>query len=243
MKNILITKVGRTMPPLASRRGDFEDWILAGMQVDKGQAKVVDVLEGDTPPSYDEISGVVITGSHAMVTDHEDWSEGIADWLPGAIERGIPILGICYGHQLLAYAAGGEVGDNPNGLEVGTVKVHLRTASKDDLLFGPFPNPIRVHASHTQSVLSLPPGAQLLASSAMDPHHAFVLGERAWGVQFHPEFDAEILIEYLRRDSRRLQTQGIDPEMVRRASTDTPYGPQVLKRFAKIVEEVAGPGS
>lgn len=77
----------------------------------------------------------------------------------------------------------------------------------------------------------------------MDPHHAFVLGERTWGVQFHPEFDAEILNEYLKRDSQKLQAQGIDPELVRRTSTDTPYGPQLLKRFTEIVEEVAGSDS
>ena len=58
-----------------------------------------------------------------MVTEHREWTECAAWWLRGAVERKIPTLGICYGHQLLAYALGGEVGDNPNGLEAGSEKI------------------------------------------------------------------------------------------------------------------------
>jgi GMP synthase (glutamine-hydrolysing) len=120
---------------------------------------------------------VVITGSHAMVTGHREWSERTARWLRGAVERGIPTLGICYGHQLLAYALGGEVGDNPNGLEAGAVDVHLNGAVQDDALFAGFPSPITGYVGHHQSVLRLPPGARRLASSAMDANQIFVMGE------------------------------------------------------------------
>ncbi|UCC87581.1 MAG: gamma-glutamyl-gamma-aminobutyrate hydrolase family protein, partial [Anaerolineales bacterium] len=107
MKKILIIKAGSSFPSLVSRRGDFEDWILSGMQISPDQAMIVDVCQAGPLPVYHAISGVVITGSHAMVTEHQAWSERTAAWLPGAIERGIPTLGICYGHQLLAYAMGG----------------------------------------------------------------------------------------------------------------------------------------
>jgi GMP synthase (glutamine-hydrolysing) len=237
MKQLLIIKVGETFPSLVSRRGDFEDWILVGMGVDINNWQILDVRNGGLLPPYDSIGGLVIIGFHAMVTDHEDWSERIADWLPGVVEEGIPTLGICYGHQLLAYAMGGEVGDSPNGLEFGTVDVFLNGTAGNDALFGALPSPIQGPVCHAQSVLSLPPGARLLASSAMDPHSALVLGDCAWGVQFHPEFDRHILVEYIRTYRRALQTQGNDPDLLIRDSRYTAYGPELLRRFSEIVRE------
>jgi GMP synthase (glutamine-hydrolysing) len=131
---MLIIKTGATLPTMAARRGDFEDWILAGLGTDVDRTMVVDVYNGDILPAYCDVCGAVITGSNAMVTDHHDWSERTAAWLRGAVERDIPTLGICYGHQLLAYALGGEVSDNPNGLEVGTVEVHLNGTARADRL-------------------------------------------------------------------------------------------------------------
>lgn len=237
MEKILIIKAGSTMPSLAARRGDFEDWISAGMGVDIKRAAIVDVRNGGSLPPYEHISGVVITGSHAMVTEHRDWSERTARWLRGAFERKLPTLGTCYGHQLLAYALGGEVGDNPNGLEAGTVDVHLNRAVQDDPPFSGFPSPIRGYTGHHQSVLRLPPGARLLASGAMEAHQAFVIGECAWGVQFYPEFDADITIEYIRRESQALGAQGQEPERLIRVCVDTPHGPDLLRRFAAVVKE------
>jgi GMP synthase (glutamine-hydrolysing) len=237
IEKILVIKAGSTMPSLAARRGDFEDWILAEMGVDITETAIVDVRNGALLPPYEHISGVVITGPHAIVTEHRGWSECTALWLRGAVERKIPILGICYGHQLLAYALGGEVGDNPNGLEAGMVDVHLNGAVQDDLLFAGFPSPIRGYTGHHQSVLRLPPGARLLASSAMDTHQVFVMGDCAWGVQFHPEFDADVTIEYIRRESQSLGAQGQEPERLIRGCEDTPHGPDLLRRFVAIVEE------
>lgn len=236
MKQKLIIKVGETFPSLVSRRGDFEDWILARLGIDINDWQMLDVRNGGSPPAYDSIAGLVITGSHAMVTDHEDWSERIADWLPGVVEQGIPTLGICYGHQLLAYALGGEVGDNPNGLEFGTVDLHLNGAAGNDALFGALPSPFQGQVCHAQAVLSLPPGARLLASSTMDPHSALVLGDCAWGVQFHPEFDRDVLVEYIRTYRQDLQKQGNDPDLLIRDSRDIAYGPELLRGFAHIVK-------
>ncbi|MCP4693269.1 MAG: glutamine amidotransferase, partial [Desulfobacterales bacterium] len=197
MEKILIVKTGETTPEILSQRGDFEDWIISGMGVEPGTVSVVDVVRGEDFPDYDAVSGVVITGSHDMVTDHLEWSERTAKWLPGAVDRRIPILGICYGHQLLAHAMGGVVENNPRGLEFGNTAVTLTGAARTDPLFKGFPSPLGVHASHTQTVRKLPEGAIHLASNAMDANHAFRIGECARGIQFHPEFDADIMIRYI----------------------------------------------
>jgi GMP synthase (glutamine-hydrolysing) len=196
---------------------------------------VVDVRNGVPLPARSDVSGVVITGSEAMVTEHHAWSERAAEWLRRVVEQGTPTLGICYGHQLLAYAMGGEVGDNPKGLEVGTVDVHLDGASHDDPLLAGFPGTFQVQAWHIQTVLRLPPGARRLASSAMDGHHVFSLGDHAWGVQFHPEFNADIMRDYFHRERTDLQKQGADPGRLIQECVDTRYGPDLLRRFAEIV--------
>lgn len=234
MDKILIIKTGSTMPALAARKGDFEDWILRGLGSGPGRAQVVDVCGGAPLPPPAEVSGVVVTGSHAMVTEHQAWSERAAAWLRGAVEAGTPLLGICYGHQLLAYALGGEVGDNPRGREYGTVEVRLTEAARGDALLGGLESPLRVHVGHVQTVLRLPAGATLLASSGADAHQAFVVGERAWGVQFHPEFDAQVTRAYLEANRRALAEEGQDPAALLAASGDTPYGGQILRRFAQL---------
>lgn len=237
MPRILIIKMGSTLSALAAKKGDFENWIQAGLGVGDGDRVVVDVQKGAVLPDYHDVSGVVITGSHAMVTDRRDWSEGTGAWLSGAVERKLPVLGICYGHQLLAHALGGKVGNNPNGWEFGTVEVHLTATAQKDALLGGLPTPIRVQVSHTQLVLHLPRGARRLASSKKDRNQAFVVGDCAWGVQFHPEFDAGVVREYIHHGREELLRQGQDPEELAARSVDTVFGGELLKRFAAIVTE------
>ncbi len=234
MRKLLIIKTGSTLLSLAAHKGDFEDWILRGLGNGPDRAQVVDVRRGAPLPPPAEVSGAVVTGSHAMVTEHQAWSERAAVWLREAMEAGTPLLGICYGHQLLAYALGGEVGDNPRGREYGTVDVHLAGAARNDALLGGLESPLRVHVGHVQTVLRLPKGATLLASSLGDAHQAFRVGERAWGVQFHPEFDAGVTRAYLEANRQELMEEGQDPAALLAASADTPYGGQILRRFAQL---------
>jgi GMP synthase (glutamine-hydrolysing) len=236
MRKIVIVKVGTTMSSLLSRKGDFEDWILSGMGICSEKTSVVDVSNAQPLPPHNTISGVIITGSHAMVTDRHDWSERTAEWLAGGVERSIPMLGICYGHQLLAYALGGEIGNNPNGREFGTVDVHLEEGAADDALLGGLPTPMKVHVSHTQAVLRLPASAKRLAYSNRDPNQAFVVNNCAWGVQFHPEFDSEIVREYTLGHSESLLAEGQNPTELAAASVDTPHGAEILKRFVAVAQ-------
>ncbi len=235
MKKTIVIKTGGSFSELVSRKGDFEDWTLAGMGIHSKDAQVLDVARRDTLPDYESIGGIVITGSHAMVTENHDWSQTLARWLPEAVEREIPILGICYGHQLLAQALGGEAGNNPNGREFGTVEIQLSPEAEHDPLLGHLPNPFQAQVCHTQSALRLPPGAEMLASSALEPHQAFRLGKCAWGVQFHPEFDAEATKHYITTYTRELTQQGVDPRHLLQNCRDTPESFRLLKRFSQIV--------
>jgi GMP synthase (glutamine-hydrolysing) len=226
-KPLVIFKVGSTYPDIAAELGDFEHWIASGLHGDAPPVVVVDPRAGDTLPEAAQVAGVIVTGSHSMVTDREPWSEQVADWLRGAVAAEVPVLGICYGHQLLAHALGGEVDNHPQGVELGTVEVERTAAADGDPLFATLPQRFAAQSAHRQSVRRLPEGAVLLAGNAFEPHHAYRVGQRAWGVQFHPEFSAAATAAYVRA--------------VGNPAAPAPFiGPSdaaasVLRRFAAVV--------
>jgi GMP synthase (glutamine-hydrolysing) len=230
VRRVLVVKTGTTLPELRPHRGDYEDWIAEGLGLPWGRIELASVYEGETLPEPCEPAGAVVTGSSALVSAREPWSERAA-----AVAAGTPLLGICYGHQLLAHALGGRVGRNPRGREIGTVAVELHAAARGDPLLGGLPAAMKVQATHVESVLELPPGARLLASSAIDPHQAFACAERAWGVQFHPEFDAEVVRIYLEVRREEIREEGIDPESLERAVEESPHGRRLLRRFAELL--------
>ena len=81
----------------------------------------------------------------------------------------------------------------------------------------------------------LPAAAGRLAESDADPHHAFRCGERAWGVQFHPEFDADVIAAYLAARREIIREEGLDPEALERGVRESPEGPPLLARFAALI--------
>lgn len=234
---ILIIKMRNSFPSIIAGHGDFDDWIIAGLDVDSSAIAVVNVFAGESLPEPSRLAGVVITGAHDMVTDRTNWSERTAAWIPVLIATGTPLLGICYGHQLLAHALGGTVGPNPKGGEFGTVETTLQGPAIKDRLFSGLPQRFQVQASHFQSVLTLPPGAVLLAASNDVPHHAFSIANSAWGVQFHPEFSREILTAYISKHEDTLAAHGFEPEALLRACTDTPFGREILRRFGQLMKK------
>lgn len=235
MKRVYIIKVGTTFAATAERFGDFDAWTAAGLGAMNLEIRSVDVLNGAVLPLPSACAGVVITGSHAMVTDRLPWSVAVEAWLPRVLAAGVPLLGICYGHQLLAQAAGGEVGFHPRGKEIGTVPVHLRDDAGGDPMFRGLPQTFAAHATHAQSVLRLPPEAVHLAFNSYEPCHAFRMGDCAWGLQFHPEYDARIMRDYIEAQAEELESTGRNVHEILGAVTDTPVAASLLKKFAKIV--------
>ena len=234
MKPLLVVKCGSALEPVRAQRGDYEDWILAGMEVPRAGARVADAQAGEELPAPGAVAAVVLTGSSAMVSAREAWSERVAAWLREAVAADTPVLGICYGHQLLAHALGGRVAANPRGREIGTVEVEALPAARDDALLGPLPERLTVQATHVESVLELPPGARLLAASRGDAHQAFAVGGRAWGVQFHPEFDAGVIRGYLEARREVLHREDRDPDALLAAVRESGHGRALLRRFAAL---------
>jgi len=232
--SFLIVKTGTTLPELVARRGDYEDWIREGLGVPLSRVRVVRVYEGAALPDPRGFAGVVVTGSSALVSEREPWSERTAAWLLGVVEARVALLGICYGHQLIAQALGGRVGANPRGREIGSARVRLDPASAGDPLLGGLGETLWVHTTHVESVLELPPGVRCLGGNRADPHHVVAIGARCWGVQFHPEFDADVMRAYLEGRRELLEGEGLDVGRLLAEVRGSSDGTALLRRFSRI---------
>ena len=229
---IALLKVGRTSDAVADERGDYDVWFREGLESD--DLVVLRVADGDPLPDPSLYGAVVVTGSFAMVTDRAPWSVASGEFLVRAIELGLPVLAVCYGHQLLADALGGTVDWNPKGRQIGTVDARLTDEGAKDRLFAGLGNPLVVQTSHRQVVTALPKGATLLASSPLDPHHAFRLRESAWAVQFHPEFDDEVARAYIQERAEAIVSEGGDPGALLAGVRRSSHGREILRRFGAI---------
>ncbi|RPD85419.1 glutamine amidotransferase [Luteimonas sp. 100069] len=234
----LIIETGQPLPSMR-RYGGFPHWIRVAAGLPEREAVVVDVESGAELPDAGGFAGVIVTGSGAMVTDRAEWSERSAAWLRDAAHAGAPLFGICYGHQLLAHALGGEVGPNPRGREMGTFEIETTAAAADDPLFAGAGPRFLAQTSHLQGVLRLPEGATLLARSSLEPNHAFRWGERVWGVQFHPEFSATHMRGYIRGRSGPLYQEGLDPVALVAGVRAAPEARAVLQRFVRVARTFA----
>jgi GMP synthase (glutamine-hydrolysing) len=237
-KALHVLQVGHTFPTTRARLGDFDQWTLTALSDGSSPlgvaVRVWDLADGADLPDPADCAGVVITGSHAMVTDELPWSVAVERWLPRVVDAGTPVFGICYGHQLLARALGGQVGYRAQGREIGTVEVTLDAAATVDPLFAGLPATISAHTTHAQSVMALPAGAVRLALNVADPNHAFRFGDTAWGVQFHPEFSVDVMRAYIVEQAVDLGDAGMDVHALVAGVHETPLAARVLHRFVKL---------
>lgn len=238
MKPILIIQTGEAPEPILGRLGGFAQWFRTAMRLQPEQVRAVRVDTGEKLPAPKDIAGAVITGSGAMVTDREAWSENTAAWLRGAMDAALPLFGVCYGHQLMAHALGGTVGWLPRGREIGTQPI-VRGRHGDGLLDG-MPVNFPAHTTHRQSVLDAPREARVLARSAADPHQILRYGENAISTQFHPEFSTRFMRAYLRNREPALVEEGFDVAALHREVQATPEARGLLQRFARMAMRRAG---
>jgi GMP synthase (glutamine-hydrolysing) len=220
MGTVTILQTGSTNLALRAARGDMGQWFRDALRAVGVQSRVWDAASGELP-LVDPGAVVIVTGSPASVEDRLPWSVATADWLWEAAQAGAAILGVCYGHQLLADRWGGTVGRARSGLEIGTQVVHR---DGEDPLFAGLPRELAVQQNHGDEVTVVPPGAVVLAGNPHSAVQALRLGERVWSVQFHPEVDEEIARAWV-------EEAGRDPAQVR----PTRAAASILGRFVSLV--------
>ena len=236
VKRLLILKFGPASPTFIRKHGDFEDLFIEQMQIGKSDFEVLDPSQGDDLPDPADYAGVLLMGSHANVTDGFEWIERVSEWIRSVHNAGTPMLGVCFGHQLLNHALGGVSGDNPNGREFGTVEITTTEAAKQNRLFDGLPGAFPAQVSHAQSALALPSGAVRLASSEKEPNQAFHLPPASWGVQFHPEFDASVSSFLVQEFADALRSEGQNVERLLQEAREAAESVTILKNFKQIIE-------
>lgn len=124
MKNELcIIKVGSAVEPVRKQFGDFEDFIVNRMRIPPGQVSLADLHNDPSAPVPEKPSGVIVTGARLMVADRGEIFFRLISVLSEYLKKHVPVLGICYGHQVLASLFGGGIDYLTGGIEIGTVEV------------------------------------------------------------------------------------------------------------------------
>lgn len=231
---VLIISTGDANHALKNSYGGYACQIKAAAGLSDDETEIVTVYEGQALRSPNAYRAVFITGSPAMVTDKEDWSERTAEWLRGAAREETPMFGICYGHQLLTHAFGGEVGYNPAGRAAGTMHVETFECCRGDALCGDLPASFPAHMLHMQSVLRPPKDAIVLGRSPMDPHHMIRHKHNVFSTQFHPEFSPAFVRAHLSYYAEVYRGCGINAEVLREKVSETPQSTGLLRRFLQL---------
>jgi GMP synthase (glutamine-hydrolysing) len=232
MRRVTILVAGDPVAETLHQRGGFPELIMgAAPSAWSGAWSACDLRGADPLPTLAELAGVIVTGSAASVYERLPWMLRAAAYLRELVSGDVPVLGICFGHQLLGDALGGRVARNPNGREIGTQELELTSR---DAIFGEGPRML-VNTTHVDSVVELPPRAECFARTALEPNAAVKFSESAWGVQYHPEVDAEVMRHYVRARRELLEREAFDVAALEQTARETPEAAGVIARFLQLV--------
>ncbi|MBK1664842.1 glutamine amidotransferase [Rhodospirillum rubrum] len=187
--SIGILETGRPAPALASRHGDYVEMaaglLAAGAVPPPPTVARFAVIDGEFPDSATRCDAWVVTGSRHSATEEAPWMLRLEALLREAVAAGRPVIGLCFGHQILAKALGGRVEPSPFGWQLGLQDYRVIDAPDWLADLGPT---IGLNAIHQDHVSVAPPGASLLATAPHCPNAALVYGKAAISFQGHPEF-------------------------------------------------------
>lgn len=200
---ILSVVCGQAPDAIVQAHGDYLDWFESGLG---GRVDLVPwkVQEEGRQPALNDFAGILITGSPASLTLPEPWMEVVVETIREAAETQVPLLGVCFGHQLVGCAYGAATTPAPGDGELGTLAIDVNEAGLADPLFKDCPPRFLAQLTHHDQVdpeaVAYSNGLRVLASSANTSVQALAGGDYIRSVQFHPEFSAPIMSSYVEAD-------------------------------------------
>ena len=185
--HIGILKTDAVRPEWVPDFGEYPDMFIRLLRADPSVSfSVWDVEEGCHPneTEIDSIDGFIITGSKSSVYDDKQWIRDLEALIQKLHAKRKKMVGICFGHQIIAKALGGEVSKSDKGWGVG-----IHTYDLDKAPFaGADDGQLKLVVSHQDQVHELPPGARNVVSNAHCENAGFVIGDHIFTLQGHPEF-------------------------------------------------------
>jgi GMP synthase-like glutamine amidotransferase len=186
-----ILQTGRSPEVLRSTHGDYNDMIVRFLDGEGFAFETYPVLDQVFPESAQACDGWLITGSKFCTYEDHPWIPPLQELIREIFAAGVPLTGICFGHQIIAQALGGKVERCAGGWSIGAEQYEMKG----------FAEAIRVLAWHQDQVTELPDDARVLASSQSCKYAALAYGGTVFTIQPHPEFNAEFMADLL--DARR----------------------------------------
>lgn len=200
-----ILKTGRPPKPAIPQFGTYPDMFMRLLGPDAYAWRTYAADEGEWPARPEDCDAYIVTGSSCGVYDAEPWIGELMDFLRQARGRA-KLVGVCFGHQAMAQAFGGQVVKSDRGWGVGAHEYRL--LSREPWM-APAAEAIRLPASHQDQVVALPPGAEVIAASDFSPFGALAWRDQpAISIQLHPEFEPAYAIALI--EARRGKTYADD---------------------------------
>ena len=211
-----ILMTGHAIPELLQRIGDYDAMFARLLSGHGFDFETYNVVDEDYPDAPDACDGWLITGSkHGVYEDHP-WIAPLEEFIRAVLASGRPMIGVCFGHQIIAQALGGTVIKYPGGWSVGREEYEIEGER------------LALNAWHQDQVIDPPEGAEVIGVSDFCANAALRIGETILTIQPHPEFSADIVADLI-----RLRGPGVVPDDQLAAATARLDAPTDAQRFAE----------
>ena len=219
-----ILQTGLAPEALAPEMGDYPDMFARLLDGHGFTFRTWKVVEGELPASVTEADGWLITGSRHGVYEDHPWIPPLEAFIRDAFAARVPVVGICFGHQIVAQAMGGKVERFDGGWAVGATEYDFGGET------------LRLNAWHRDQVVTAPPGAKVIATNDFCTNAALLYDDRALTVQAHPEFRPEFVDGLMRTRGKGLVPDEVMAEAA--AELDLPIQDKTMAgRIAAFFKE------